>query len=473
MYYPPVTKPRLPQPLGKQLEVLYLPAKGHTVVLGTAGSGKTTMAMHRAVHLADSQAPHSGKTLLLSFNNTLVRYFESFADLDSVNVDARTYHLFARGYLNTRGRMSYGAICSDPAERDGFIDAARSALVQEIGNHAAFQRPLAFLVDELKWIAQHGIATQDDYIEAERAGRQGARLPRKDRAEMFRLYQRYVELRRAAGKLYDWDDLAAAVEEEALRDGTPRLYRHIIIDEGQDFSPMMLRSLVALLPADGTLTFFGDMAQQIYGNKISWRTAGLTVSKVWDFRENYRNTKQVANLAVAIAAMPYFVGTLDLVPPNAPTADGPLPALVACRTLADEIALVAGLATQAGSNSSAAILLPTRDEEKALSRLLPGNAVRLHKDMTRWQHGSGVFYGTYAAAKGLEFDAVYLPRLSADLFPTVDAIDTYGKDDAEVTGGRLLYVGVTRARASLVLSYTGAPSVLLPNNASLYQRSQR
>ena len=37
---------------GKQEEVLALQAKGHVVVLGTAGSGKTTIALYRAIHLS-------------------------------------------------------------------------------------------------------------------------------------------------------------------------------------------------------------------------------------------------------------------------------------------------------------------------------------------------------------------------------------------------------------------------------------
>ena len=36
------------KPQGKQYEVLALPANGHIVVLGTAGSGKTTIALLRA-----------------------------------------------------------------------------------------------------------------------------------------------------------------------------------------------------------------------------------------------------------------------------------------------------------------------------------------------------------------------------------------------------------------------------------------
>jgi len=61
----------LPTPVGAQKDVLALPARGHTVVLGTAGSGKTTMAVLRALHLADRSTKHCGKTLLLTYNKSL------------------------------------------------------------------------------------------------------------------------------------------------------------------------------------------------------------------------------------------------------------------------------------------------------------------------------------------------------------------------------------------------------------------
>ena len=49
------------KPRGKQEEVMALPAKGHIVVLGTAGSGKTTVALLRAHHLAN--IPNGGKAV--------------------------------------------------------------------------------------------------------------------------------------------------------------------------------------------------------------------------------------------------------------------------------------------------------------------------------------------------------------------------------------------------------------------------
>jgi len=462
---------RLPQPIGRQQEVLYLPAGGHTVVLGTAGSGKTTMAMHRAVHLANRRLPHAGRTLLLSFNNTLVRYFESFSDIgDAADLDVRTYHHFARGYLNSCGRMSYAAICS-PEERLAQIQSAVTAVLCDDPNEPALARPITFLADELKWLAQHGIGSEGDYVEAERTGRQGARLPRKERPAVFRLYERYRAMRPLSGKQYDWEDLGLAMIEAVAVDSRPRMYRHIIIDEGQDFSPTMLRSLVDLLPPDGSLTFFGDMAQQIYGNRMSWRNAGLRVQKVWEFQENYRNTKQIADLALAVSAMPYFAQTVDLVSPRAPTADGPLPALASFSAETDEVTSICAWATRTGEAQSVAILLPTRDEEPQFRKCLPCNAIRLHREMARWFPGPGVFYGTYAAAKGLEFDAVILPRLSSARMPIPEDIATYGQDEAETTAGHLFYVGLTRARVTLIISAAGAVSGLVPSRPNLLQRS--
>jgi len=56
----------LPKPIGRQREVVYLPAQGHQVILGTAGSGKTSMAVLRAALLSNANFPGSGKTLLVT-----------------------------------------------------------------------------------------------------------------------------------------------------------------------------------------------------------------------------------------------------------------------------------------------------------------------------------------------------------------------------------------------------------------------
>jgi hypothetical protein len=64
----------LPVPEGRQREVVFHPPEGRFVVLGTAGSGKTTMSVHRAAHLGDPATDHSGRTLFVTFNRALIAY---------------------------------------------------------------------------------------------------------------------------------------------------------------------------------------------------------------------------------------------------------------------------------------------------------------------------------------------------------------------------------------------------------------
>jgi superfamily I DNA/RNA helicase len=259
------------------------------------------------------------------------------------------------------------------------------------------------------------------------------------------------------------------VLSELRDDDAPRLYKHVVIDEGQDLSPEMIRSLVTAVPRDGSVTFFGDVAQQIYGQRISWRSAGLKVREVWRFEENYRNTKQIANLALEIAAMPYFQGGPDIVAPKSPTADGPLPTLVPCKNIHEEVQFITDQAKRIASTRSVAILARFREDEDRFKALLPSSAVRLDRDMAVWRSGPGVFYGTYHSAKGLEFDAVIMPFCDSSRLPVPEDVLALGEDEAMAQDGRLLYVGVTRARASLIITHSSTLTALLPDAEELYQ----
>lgn len=461
----------LPSPIGRQKEVLSLPAEGHVVVLGTAGSGKTTLAILRAAYLANPQTDHHGKTLLVTFNRALVAYLKYLQDRKLANVLVENYHKFARGYLAGRGKMSTAAIC-DPDRSRILITQAIKEVSARYQSHPFFSRPVELFSEEFRWMAQHGVTTLDAYSNAERVGRT-ARIERKLRSVVFEIYEAYKNLRKQSGKKYDWDDLATAVYVEFGVDTSPRRYRHIVIDEGQDFSPEMLRSLTRAIPSDGSLTFFGDVAQQIYGHRMSWRSAGLTISKVWEFKENYRNSRQVAQLGLAIARMPYFKDIPDIVEPVSPTADGPLPTLVECPSVNEEIRFVVSQAVNASRTRNVAILLRNRQDEALFTPQLPTGCIRLHRDMTTWQAGPGIRYGTYHSAKGLEFDVVILPFCSKDRLPDLEGIATFGEEDAAIQDGRLLYVGVTRAKTSLILTYCGEVTSLLPRDSGLYERVRR
>ena len=462
-----MTVGHLPTPVGRQREVLYLPASGRTVVLGTAGSGKTMLAILRSLYLSDPSTAHGGRTLLVTFNRCLVTYMNHLAGSARLAIDVRNYHHFARGYLDSKNKLPWGSICTRD-ERLRFVEAAVEVARGAGARGSTLDRPKEFFDEEFRWIQRHGIGSGQEYFDAERTGR-STRVRRAERAAVYDLYTRYLERRRQGGKLYDWDDLASAVLREFGDDRGDRFYRHVVIDEGQDFSPEMLRSLTAAIPGDGSLTFFGDTAQQIYGHRMSWRSAGLVAPKIWQFRENYRNTKQIAKLALAVAEMPHFPADPDLVEPTAPVADGALPRFTRLPSDDAERQLVVSRAIDLARTGTVAILLRTREQESAIRGYLPAGATRLHRELNAWPSGPGLFYGTYHGSKGLEFDAVFMPSLSDERWPHPPDVETLGREDAAVRDSRLLYVGITRAKSNLVLTYTGQPTALLPMVDGLYQ----
>jgi DNA helicase-2/ATP-dependent DNA helicase PcrA len=78
----------------------------------------------------------------------------------------------------------------------------------------------------------------------------------------------------------------------------------------------------------------------------------------------------------------------------------------------------------------------------------------------RFDHGAqgGVHLLTLHRAKGLEFDAVFLPRVEEKELPCKQAMRVPGQVAEE---RRLLYVGITRAKRHLALTWAGKPSRFL------------
>lgn len=461
----------LPKPKGRQIEVLYLPLQGHVVILGTAGSGKTTMAILRAHFLAQICRDQQERVLLVTYNKALVTYLQALAEAQQIpfNLEIRNYHHFARGYLNSKGKLGNDVILGDPLV---FMTRALVQIKEEKGTHEILERPPAFFVEEGKWISGCGIDTVDAYVRL-RQDTNRRDLTDQESELVFAVYQRYKTLRDNTRYMYDWDDIAQAVEQEFATDATQRYYKHVVIDEGQDFTPAMLRSLARAIPQDGSLTFFGDMAQQIYGNRMSWHTAGLNPRKSWEFKENYRNTSQIVNLAIAMTKMPTFQGVVDLIHPNKPGADGPLPTIVQCNSPEQERDLVIRQAEKSAQHQSVAILVRKREQEQVYLTAFGKSAQRLHRNLPAWM-STGISVGTYHAAKGFEFDTVILPHCNADMLPDQERLAALpDTKEGLAQESRLLYVGITRARTRLIITYTGQVTELLPTDQSLYKWLQR
>ncbi|WP_024365323.1 3'-5' exonuclease [Arthrobacter sp. TB 26] len=461
----------LPTPKGRQGHVVHLSSDLHNVVLGTAGTGKSTMAMLRAIHLARAATVNFGPVLVVTYNNTLVKYLRFLGPEARKNITIETYSRFARGYLAHRGLMSNDAIAGPDAVRE-FVESALTAValdwsLRSMDPGSIASRHSDWFTDELHWISGMGLATEDDYQTVTRVGRQTPLQSGQPRAFVWAVRSEYVRLRAAAGFMYDWYDMASSVRKNFATDTSQRRYRHIIIDEGQDLSPEAIRSLTAAGQPGGSLTFFGDYHQAIYGQGLSWRSSGIRLDgrPVERFVDNYRNTAEVARVAIAMARSSYMSsGDVDLVEPVQPTAAGPKAALSRYPDTRAEAAAIRDLAAELGKDQTVGILVRTRAEVTTVGRDLQYRL--LHASMQRWDETPGVYLGTYHSAKGLEFDTVIMPFLNTVPYP--DVLRAFAEDEACSREARLLYVSITRARAGLILTHSGKLSRLLPENAGLW-----
>lgn len=453
---------------GKQQEVLALPATGHIVVLGTAGSGKTTIAMYRALHL--SKIPDAGNVLLVTFNGALVKYMKRLCNETSGRLVVENYHKFARGYLSGRGKMSIGSITDN---KEYLIEKAVSALKEKYPEESTLKRNKKFFIEEISFIQRFGFENYDEYKAAERIGRGKANIKRENRKWVYEVYIKYLELRSNNGQQYDWDDLAFYVYKELRNDRNERRYKHIIVDEGQDFSPMMIKSLTEAIADNGSFTFFGDVSQQIYGSRLSWRDSGIDTKKIWKFENNYRNPLAIARFAKAITQNEYWVKDIDTLEMQPQIAEGPKPSLLLFSNINAERKWIIDQAKDLRKMSSIAIICRNRSDIKCFLELLRSkkcHAVEINKDTPGFASEKKVYLTTYHAAKGLEFDNVIIPYLSSDRFPDPEAIHhSLSLEETYADELKLLYVAATRSKFGLYMTYTGDLSALFPKDANTYE----
>lgn len=188
----------LPKPKGIQLEVLDLKPIGHNVVLGTAGSGKTTLAIYRAIGLANYSPKDN--ILLITFNTTLVKYLEAIVGSElPPNIHVRNYHKFARGYLASRGKMPrWNGIVSGIEDGDTkklllIRQALENLRSQNLANNT-YKRDDTVFLEEISWIEKMGITTLSEYEAMERIGRSDTRIKRENRKYFYAVYEEYKKL---------------------------------------------------------------------------------------------------------------------------------------------------------------------------------------------------------------------------------------------------------------------------------------
>jgi DNA helicase-2/ATP-dependent DNA helicase PcrA len=264
----------------------------------------------------------------------------------------------------------------------------------------------------------------------------GAELDPEDDALLLRAWQLRVGALRAGG-------------------AQPLLYRHVAIDEVQDFAPVEVQVLLGCLDERRSITLAGDTQQHVMQESgfTSWsdffRHLEVPGTEVETLRTSYRSSHQIASFALSV------LGDLreDDEPPRT-TRSGPPVELFRFTDRGACVAFLADALRQLAHSeplASVALLTPSAHLSKlyfdAFERCeLPRLAWVTDQDFS---FEPGVEITEVEQVKGLEFDYVVLLDASADQYPDTPA------------ARRRLHVGATRAVHQLWITSVGTPSTLV------------
>lgn len=227
-------------------------------------------------------------------------------------------------------------------------------------------------------------------------------------------------------------------------DNPRKMVKHLLIDEMQDYTPVQYAVLGKLFPCRKTI--LGDASQSV--NPYSASSAEqiqrvLRTSAPVKLTKSYRSSWEIMQFALSISP------NAELVPIE---RHGEPPQVVSCKRQSDATARVADEtnAFQASSHRSLAIIAKTQKQAEKLHRQLADAGVETRLlDAGSIGFSTGVIICTAHLAKGLEFDRVIVPDASAQNYKT--EMDR-----------NLLYVACTRAMHRLTLITVGEPSAFLP-----------
>jgi superfamily I DNA/RNA helicase len=455
---------------------------------GGAGTGKTVVVLHRARNLA-GRDPRA-RILVTTFTTNLA---------DAVRTDLRRLQpdllqanklgdpgLYVTGIDALAGAVLWraqGDITPDvqavlgadggqiggrfaPSPWREALDAAGARLPERL-------RSEAFLAAEYSAvILPNRITTREEYLRVRRPGR-GVALDRAKRAAVWDVVAACRAQARVAGTL-DFPEataIAAAHRERVADDD--RLFEHVLVDEGQDLSPVHWQLLRALVGEHADDLFIAeDSHQRIYGRRVVLGQYGIRiVGRSRRLTLNYRTTAQTLAYALGILRGGDYVDledTRESATAYRSARSGPGPQIIGSGSLTKELDAAARTISDWVDRTDApetiAVLVRDRWARDRVVAGLAERGVQIRSvDRESIRPGQAVAM-TMHRAKGTEFSKVLLFDVSRDSIPAALKDQKYSEDaseDALLRERSLLYVAATRARDELAVTYKGSPSVLV------------
>lgn len=432
---------------------------GPARVSGSAGTGKTVVALHRAAAILKNNK--QARILLTTFSSPLANANEYKLKMliagDAVGGSNITVLPFQR-VAEELFTLAFGH-----SPRAASNEMIRAAIV-----NATKELEISEFTDRFLWSEWANVvdAWQLDNLEAyrdvPRIGRK-SRLGSKQRERIWPIFVRTRELLKAQG-CDTWPRIFGAVTVH-FGEQKDKPFTHIIVDEAQDLGVPELRMLAAIAGQNPNALFFaGDLGQRIFQEPFSWKSLGVDVrGRSHTLKVNYRTSHQIRKAVDRL--LPTMVRDVDGIEEDrrgtVSIFNGPEPEMTIFENIDAEIAAIAkwlnSVIEEEISADEIGLFVRANNElsrARAVVKLAGYTPLEL-SDRVEKRNGR-ISIGTMHLAKGLEFKAVAVMACDDDVLPLQERIETVADetelDEVYETERHLFYVACTRARDKLIVT---------------------
>ena len=446
-----------------QRELVEREYDGPVRVTGSAGTGKTVVALHRAARLADKSP--DARVLLTTFSDPLAVALERRLKILVGDTSAVVPRIRVASFLGIARELYELIHAQQPAVAGADLVKSLLTKAAAAANAASGEPPISERFLHSEWtnaVDAWQVSSADAYAAVPRLGRK-SRMGNRQRDRLWPIFatvQRQIAQR---GLLTEAGVFRAVAEHYRERSAKP--FHNIVVDEAQDLGVPELRFLGTIAStAPDALFFTGDLGQRIFQQPFSWKALGVDVQgRSVTLNVNYRTSHQIREAADRL--MPGPVSDVDGEKDDRSGAvsvfNGPEPIVVLADDADAEKRAVASFLRDALGEGvrpeEIAVFVRTREimaraREAVKAAQCTPFELTLHKEGPPGEVRIGVMH----LAKGLEFKAVAVIGCDEDRLPLrsrIEAVaDEVELDDVYATERHLFYVACTRARDRLLVS---------------------
>lgn len=497
----------------EQRRIIENKPNGHSLVKGVAGSGKTTVAVHKIPFLLkDYCYEKDDKVLVITYNKSLINYvkyiyeeieknkeaeqlslgiYES-GDKDKLHIETINNIMFKYFTLNIENENL--KIANNKQVTKALIDAIIKVRENYKNVNVLDEKNLTFIEEEIRWMKSCNYTEIEEYQIIDRIGRisnNNIEAPHKlkknsqIRQAIFEVMLQYNEnLKRE--KLVDYQDVALIALKQA-KSRIEEKYTHIIVDETQDLTRVQLEFIKTLYMNKNysNMLFVSDTAQSIYPD--AWLVKGRSFTSIgFDMKgksttlsKSYRTTIQIAYAAYSlIADDKNIIDEDNFVKPSLIDKQGVYPVYKGFKNKILEAEYIMRIIKDELKDryiyKDIAIISRFKNQLKEIKNYLEKNNIpykEIENDDELDFSDNCIKLLTMHLAKGLEFKVVMIVGLNDKYMPLKSFENEFEDSDfVESIDRKLLYVGMTRATEQLFLTSYGNPSKFIKDISCKYLR---